>query len=201
MLLCAAMPLRADWTAVRALVQQGDKITDETKQEEIYRKAYTMAQASAAANPKVSNEFLWLAAAAGRLALVASTGERIRLSKVVKDNAERAIALDNSNGSAYMVLGAWHFYVSDLSWIQKNAAKAFYGGLPPASYQDAVTNLTKALKYNAENPVEIYYIRGRAYEELDQDAAARNDFKACIAGSPRNEKERGMQKEAREKLE
>ena len=195
------LPLRADWTAVRALVQQGDKLTDESKQEEIYRKAYAMAQASAAANPKVSNEFLWLAAAAGRLALVAPTGERIRLSKVIKDNAERAIALDNTNGSAYMVLGAWHFYVSDLSWIQKNAAKAFYGGLPPATYQDAVSNLTKALKYNAENPVEIYYLRGRAHEELDQDAAAHADYKSCIAGSPRNEKERGMQQDARDRLD
>jgi hypothetical protein len=100
-----------------------------------------------------------------------------------------------------MTLGAWHFYVADLSWIQKKAASVLYGGLPPASYSQAVDLLTRALTYGVPNPVEVYYIRGRAHEELDQDAAARADFQACVAGAARNQKERGMQKEAREKLD
>jgi len=206
LLVCCALVaapafLHADWTQVRALVQQGEKAADEKKQEELFRKAYAMAQTSVAANPKVSNEYFWLAASAGRLALIASNSERITLSKVIKESAEKAIALDSRNGSAYMVLGAWHYYVADLSWIQKNAAKALYGGLPPASYQEAVTYLTKALQNGAENPAEIYYIRGCAYEELDQDAAALADFRQCLqvaTGSPRDRK---MQQKAREKLD
>ncbi|MBS1911832.1 MAG: hypothetical protein JST22_07585 [Bacteroidetes bacterium] len=196
-----AQAARADWTAVRDLVRSGDKLSDENKQEEIYRRAYTTAQTSVKANPRSSNEYLWVAISAGRLALVASTSERIQLSKVVKDNAERAIALDAANGQAYMVLGAWHFYVSDLGWFQKNAAKVFYGGLPPASYEDAVKYLTKSLQIGVENPVEVYYLRGRANEELDRDAAAANDYRACIQGNARSEKEREMQQEARKRLE
>lgn len=203
---CVAMLLqvgvaRADWNDVRDLVRQADKLSDETKQEAIYRKAYALAKSSVAANPKSSNEYLWLAVAAGRLGLISSTKERIELSKVVKDNAEKAIALDNSNGQAYMVLGAWHFYVADLSWIQKNAAKVFYGGLPPASYQDAVNFLTKSLKHGVENPVEAYYIRGRANEELDNDAAARADYKLCIQGKARSQKEIDLQKDAKDRMD
>ncbi len=201
LLVVACGVARADWSQVRDLVRQGDGLSDDDKQEAIYRRAYTLAQTSVKANPRASNEYLWVAISAGRLGLVASTKERIELSKVVKDNAERAIALDANNGQAYMVLGAWHFYVSDLSWFQKNAAKLFYGGMPPASYQDAVKNLTKSITLGVENPVEAYYLRGRANEELDNDAAARNDYRACIGGAARSRKERDMQQDARERLE
>ncbi|MDB5034369.1 MAG: hypothetical protein JWQ98_1610 [Chlorobi bacterium] len=190
----------ADWTAVRELVRQGDRLTDDSQQEAIYRRAYVMAQSSLASNPKSSNEYLWVANAAGRLAMVAPTGERIKLSKIIKDNAERAIALDSRNGAAYMVLGAWHFYVADLSWFQKNAAKAFYGGLPPASYQDAVKYLSLALTLGVENPVEVYYIRGRAYEELDNQTAAKSDYTLCIQRPARNAQELDVQQSARKRL-
>jgi tetratricopeptide (TPR) repeat protein len=192
---------RANWESVRDLVRQGDKLSDEDKQEQLYRQAYAAAKTSVAAAPNSSNEHLWLAIAAGRLGLIASTKERIELSKVVKDHAERAIALDAKNGQAYMVLGAWHFYVADLSWVQKNAAKIFYGGLPPASYQEAVNNLTKSLKYGVDNPVETYYLRGRAYEELDNDAAAAADYKLCIQGKARSQKELDLQSDAKDRLD
>ncbi len=200
-LVAAVASARADWTQVRDIVRAADKLGDEEKQESAYRRAYTAAQSSTAAAPNSSNEHLWLAISAGRLGLVSGTGERVRLSKVVKDHAERAIALDARNGQAYMVLGAWHFYVADLSWFQKNAAKVFYGGLPPASYQDAVTYLTKSLQIGIENPVEAYYLRGRAYEELDNERAAATDYRACIAAAARSLKEQNMQKDARERLE
>jgi tetratricopeptide (TPR) repeat protein len=201
MAVCGAASLYADWTEIRDLVRQGDGLTSESKQEEIYRRAYAAALKSVAAHPNTSNEHLWLAIAAGRLGLISSIKERIQLSKVVKDNAERAIALDAKNGQAYMVLGAWHFYVADLSWVQKNAAKMFYGGLPPASYQQAVSNLTKAVQLGVDNPVECYYLRGRAYEELDNEASAHADYKRCAEAKGRNEKEQGMQADARDRMD
>jgi tetratricopeptide (TPR) repeat protein len=200
-MMIAAGDVHANWEAVRDLVRQGDKLSDEEKQEAIYRRAYEAAKTSVAAAPNSSNEHLWYAIAAGRLGLIASTKERIALSKVVKDHAERAIELDAKNGQAYMVLGAWHFYVADLSWVQKNAAKIFYGGLPPASYQEAVNKLTKALSLGIENPVEGYYLRGRANEELDKDAAATADYKLCVAGKARSQKETGMQEDAKDRMD
>jgi len=205
MTLCLALlttaGARADWKDVRELIRRGDQLDDAGEQEKIYRQAYELAQSSTTARPALSNEHLWLANAAGRLALVAPTGERIRLSKVVKDNAEEAIRLDPKNGPAYMTLGAWHFYVADLNWFQKNAAKVLYGGLPPASYREAVENLGKALSIGGvENFVEIYYLRGRAYEELDESTAAAADYRTCLSRTARNQKERDMQADARERL-
>jgi|GEM_PF-2400033 len=192
-----AQHLYADWKEVRSLIVQGETQKDRKQQEAIYRRAYTMAQRSVAASPGSSNEHLWLANAAGRLAMVVSNDERIELSKVVKDNAERAIALDGRNGQAYMTLGAWHYYVAGLSWVQRTAANVFYGGLPDASYRDAVNNLSKAVKFGVENPVEAYYLRALTYRKLDNDQAARADFRRSAEAKARNARERELQQKAR----
>lgn len=197
----AAPQARADWKEVRTLVLSGEKLSSDDQQESVYRRAYEMAQRSVAANPKSSHEYLWLANAAGRLAMVASNKERIQLSKVVKESAERAISLDAKNGQAYMTLGAWHYYVANLSWVQRSAAKAFYGDIPDASFKDAVANLSKAIQYGVENPVEVYYLRGLAYREMDNDAAARADFQRCTQAQARNAGEQKIQKRARERME
>ncbi len=190
----------ADWKDVRNLVISGEKLTSDDEQEPVFRRAYTMAQRSVAQNPNSSHEHLWLANAAGRLAMVAPTKERIQLSKVVKESAERAITLDNKNGAAYMMLGAWHYYIANLSWMQKSAVKAFYGGLPDASFETAVDNLSKALTYGAENPVEVYYLRSLAYKELENDAAACADLQRCVQAKARNDAERKIQQRARKRL-
>lgn len=200
MVLGAAQNLRADWKEVRKLVLQGEALSDKKQQESVYRRAYTMAQGSVKSNPNNSQEHLWLANSAGRLAMVAPNDERIKLSKVVKDNSQRAITLDGKNGQAYMTLGAWHYYVADLSWVQKTAAETLYGGLPDASFEDAVKNLTQALKHGVENPVEVYYLRALAYRELDKDDSARADFKRCTESKARNERERELQQRARKRM-
>ena len=186
---------------MRDIVQKAERISDEDQRETLLRQAYDAAQASVKGSPNSSNEHLWLAIAAGRLGIASSNKERVQLSKVVKDHAERAIALDPRNGTAYMVLGAWHFYVSDLSWLERNAAKVLYGQLPPASYRDAVTNLTKALQLGVDDKIEAYYLRGRAYDGLDNESAAAADYKACLAMTARNPRETRAQRDARRRVD
>ena len=197
---CASQA-RADWTHVRDIVRKADATNDEAQKVRLLRKAYAAALESTKKAPTVSNEYLWLANAAGRLAQAVPIKERIALSKVVKVNAEKAISLDAKNGAAYMTLGAWHYFVANMSWVQRSAAKAFYGEIPPASFEKAIAYLSKALQYGAENPVEVLWLRGCAYDELDNDAKAAADFRACIARTPRNDKERGFQREAQERLD
>jgi hypothetical protein len=190
----------ADWTQIRQMVHDADRINDRPKRESLLRKAYADAQESVRRAPRVSNEYLWLANAAGRLAQTVSSKERIALAKVVKENAEKAIALDPSNGPAHMTLGAWHFYVADISWVERNAAKAIFGELPDASYATAVTHLTKALAQNIDNPIEVLWLRGRAYAALDKDEKAEADWRACVAAKPRSAAEQRFQKRAKELL-
>jgi hypothetical protein len=163
--------------------------------------AYSLAMQSVRARPGDAMERLWLANSAGRLAQTKPTREKLELSKLVKSQAEAAIQLEPNLAPAHMTLGAWHFYVADLSWFERNIAKMLYGKLPDASYEDAVKHLSLAITGGVDNPVECYYIRGMAYEALDQDANAMSDYRAALKLPARNAREREMQKKAKDKLD
>jgi tetratricopeptide (TPR) repeat protein len=195
----APLELRAQWSEVKRLVQESDK--GGPKADSLMNAAYRLARISVARDPNNSDEHLWMANAAGRLAQSKSGREKIELSKVVKSHAEQAIKLDPKNAAAHMTLGAWHFYVADLSWIEKNLARMLYEKLPDASYERAVEELTLAINYNVEFIIETYYIRALAYEALDQDAKARADYQKILTLKPRNAKDRNFQKEARDWLD
>jgi hypothetical protein len=171
------------------------------KRDSLLNAAYATAMQSVRAQPASAMDRLWLANAAGRLAQTKPSKEKLELSKIVKSQAEAAIQLDPNLAPAHMTLGAWHFYVADLSWIEKSLAKVLYGKLPDASYAEAVHHLTLAINGGVENPVECYYIRGMAYEALDQDAKAQADYRAALTLPPRNAREREMQQKARAKLD
>src|SRR5688500_5948956 len=87
----------ADWTQIRDLVRKADAVASKAEKENILRKACAASKESLRKSPRVSNEYLWLANAAGRLAQTVATKERIALAKVIKDNADMAIKLDPSN--------------------------------------------------------------------------------------------------------
>lgn len=190
----------ANWAQIRQMVHQADQLTDRDKREAMLRKAYAEARESVRRAPRVSNEYLWLANAAGRLAQTVGTREKLQLAKVVKENAELAISLDPNNGPAHMTLGAWHFYVANVSWVEKNMAKALFGDLPKASYETAIAHLTKALARGVDNPLEVLWLRGRAHEEKGDEAKAMADYRACVAGTARNAAEQRFQNRAKKEL-
>ncbi len=190
-----------NWTEVRDMIRSADRLGKTVQSKKSYRSAYEKAAAGVARPSAGSNDYLWLAIAAGRVAQVADTREKIALSKVVKENAEKAIALDKNNGAAYATLGGWHFYVADISWVERNAAKLIYGSLPTASYEKAVELLSKALTLGVDNSMEVYYIRGLAYDELDDDPKAEADFRKVLSIPATTAREKELHAEAKDELD
>src|SRR5437870_13914335 len=76
---------KRDWQDVRNMVGHADSLADSAQQFKIYSDALTIAKQSSKEHNLEINEFLWLAAAAGRLGqLTADPLEKARLSRVVK---------------------------------------------------------------------------------------------------------------------
>jgi tetratricopeptide (TPR) repeat protein len=199
-LLCFTDVAHAQWTEVKRLVQQADR--EPKKADSLLNAAHRLAKVSIAKNPNSADEHLWFANATGRLAQSKSGMEKMELAKVVRDHAEKAIKLDPKHAEAHMTLGAWMFYVSDLSFIEKGFLKLIDPGmLKSASYDKAVHHLTQAIVNGVEFQLESYYIRAMAYDELDQEPKARADFQKVISFKARNAKERGFQDEARDWLD
>ena len=71
---------------------------------------------------------------------------RSSLSKEVKAEAERAIALNPNEDLAWHVLGIWNREMVELNWFLRKFAEMLYGRFPAASMEVAITNLSKAVE-------------------------------------------------------
>lgn len=108
--------------------------------------ALTYAQRAAELEPDNALNALLLAVCHGKLAVFSDTRAKIRYSRLVKQEAERAIALDPACDWAHHVLGRWHHEVASLSATRRFFVRLIYGGLPRASNAEAIRSLERAVE-------------------------------------------------------
>ena len=132
------------WRLARAYVDLGNVEKEKAKQRELYQTAESYAKKGIQVDPNHSRCHTYDGVAVGKVALGEGSKEKVRLSAEVKKSVEKAIELDPKNDTAYHLLGRWHRNVANLSGISKAFAKILYGGLPPASNQEAAEYLKKA---------------------------------------------------------
>ena len=157
----------------------GKSVDKNTQAVSAFRKGLKWADRALEADPSSAWAHLSKAAAAGRAALLADGNkESIRLSRLVKDHADRAIELDPTLAPAYHVRGAWHGAVADLGFIQRAVVRAVYGGLPDASFEQAVADLQRSieLESHAYSHLEL----GQAYLKMGKTEAARNQLQMAL---------------------
>jgi tetratricopeptide (TPR) repeat protein len=112
-----------------------------------------------------------MAIAMGRDALEKSGKEKIAAVKDIKKYCDLAVKYNTNNSIAWHIIGKWHYEVSNLSGIEKAAAKVFFGGLPSASLKESITAFEKA---QAINPgfVLNYLEIARAYKRNNEKSKA-----------------------------
>ena len=103
------------------------------------------AQRAVALNPKSAENVLSLAVCHGTLAIHSDTRTKIRYSRLVKEEAERALVLDPNYDWAHHVLGRWHHEVASLGVATRFFVRLIYGGLPDASADKAIAHLERAV--------------------------------------------------------
>lgn len=137
------------WRIAREYYDKGN-VADEEKKENLYENSLTYARKAVEADPQSADAHLWVAIAAGKVALQRGGKEKVEMSREVKEEAMRAVELDPNNDSAYHVLARWHFEVATLSWVLKTAAKVVYGGMPEASLEESVRYFQKAVEISPD---------------------------------------------------
>lgn len=154
--------------------------TDDDKADRtpLYEQALADAEAALAADSSNGHAHLAKAVAEGRLALDAGTRERVRRSRAVKEHAERALELDSTLAGAYHVRGRWHREVDDLGFFERAIVKTVYGGLPEASFEQAVRDFRRAL--DLEERTFHYLELGKTYLKMDRPAEAREALQAAV---------------------
>src|SRR5439155_758144 len=126
---------------------------------------------------------------------------RLALSREIKSEADRAIALDPGNARAYHVRALWNRKVASLSAIERAVANTVLGGVPKgASMENAVRDLQRAVELEPEY-VNHRLELGRTYRMLKNYADARRELEKAIALPPTSSaRDARYQDEAREIL-
>jgi len=149
----------------------GARQPDKEKMKPYFFAAKNYASAALSVNTNSSEANGAMAFALGRISKVSTTKERVILARDVKYYVDKAIRLDPSNFRAYHILGRWNYDVSDLNVAERSFARVFYGKLPNASLDDAISDFEKS---RSLNPAFIlnYYELARSYHRMGQDKKA-----------------------------
>jgi tetratricopeptide (TPR) repeat protein len=136
-----------------------------------YTGAKIYAETALKLSPTSSDANCVMAIAMGRVALSKSGKEKIAAAKEIKRYAELAIKYKANNFKAWHVLGKWHYEVSNLSGLERAAAKVFFGGVPAASLKECINAYEKA---RALDPAFVlnYLELAKAYKRNDEKAKA-----------------------------
>lgn len=163
------------------------------------RRALEYARRSVALEPTNAENVLSLAVCHGKLAVYSDTREKVNYSRLVREDAERALKLDPNYAWAHHVLGRWHYEVSDLGGASRLVVRMFYGGLPAASRAEAIRHLGRAVELE---PGELahHLELGFAYVADGQTARARAAFEKGLAMPSRGKHDEPAKERARAAL-
>ncbi len=193
------------WKLVRAYVDVGYAAQGE-QQERDYFTAARLARRCVKLYPDSAESHFFLAVALGRTALKAGGKRKIELSKEIKFEAERTLALDPRHDGAMHVLGRWHYELANLNWVLRAFAKILYGGVPPGGNKEAKAWFEKALAVVPNSPAHHLWL-GQTLIQLKQYEQARKHLQACASlpnllwddGINKEQAERALQEIERKK--
>lgn len=111
---------------------------------EFAQRALEYSEKAVALQPESAVNVLSLAISYGHLALLSDVRERVRYSRLIKEECERALTLDPDYAWAHHLLGRWHGEVSTFGSVARFFARVFYGGIPRASAEEGYRHLRRA---------------------------------------------------------
>jgi tetratricopeptide (TPR) repeat protein len=188
------------WRISRTYSDMGaaiNAVSDEQKQQQLayYEKSLAYADQAIAANGEGSMGYTRRAIANGRIALFKGVWESIDLVKRVKQDCEKAIALDPKNSLAYYIYGRTHAKVSE-----KPKLFRWPLGLGWANNDDAIKNFEIAISLRP-NYIMFRLDAAKAYIEDDEYTKARAELTAISTLPKTYQLDDDSRKEAAELME
>lgn len=180
-----------------ALLMNDTKSDDE--QRRLGEKALDYSKRAVAANPEHAKSVLSVAICYGRLIRFQDTRTKVEYSRFVQENAERALKLDPTDSYAWHVLGAWNYELAQMGAFSRAFVKVVYGGMPPASNEEAERLFRKAVSLAPER-VSHHAELGRTLAVLGKKTEARLELNRALSLPSREKDDPESKKRAAETL-
>ncbi|HEV7867816.1 MAG TPA: tetratricopeptide repeat protein [Chthoniobacteraceae bacterium] len=166
------------------IAKQYSDLIAQTKPESAARvfadRSLEYSQRAVAIDPKSAKGHLSLAVAYGRLTDFVGNKVKMDYSRLIKEEAVRSIELDPTDDFAWHVLGRWHSGVANVGSMLKAMARVAYGGLPPATNEDAAKCLKKAVELAPQRIIHHSEL-ARVYQTMGRKELAKKEWQAVLA--------------------
>jgi tetratricopeptide (TPR) repeat protein len=149
----------------------GNRIADKDKARVFFDAAQDYAGKALKVDSTSSDANLVMAIALGRLSLTESGKKKVAYARDIQTYCNKAIQLNKNNFRAYYVLGKWNYEISNLSGLERAAAKIMYGGVPEGSVKAAIVCYEKCRSINP-GFILNYLDLAKAYKDDDQNEKA-----------------------------
>ncbi len=140
-----------------------------------------------------------VAIAAGRLAFYSEPRRRLQLSSVVRSESAEAVRLDPRFALGWHVLGRWNYEIANLNPVLRVVAEAVYGKMPPASNDEAIRALSRAVQLEPGNAL-FHAELGRAYLAAGRKDEAKRELQKSLTLPRRGRGDAGAQDRAKQAL-
>jgi len=161
--------------------------------------ALACSQQAVNADPQNAVAHASLAVCYAKSCLFADVKTELADSRLFKLEAEKAIALDPKQDVAYYLLGRWNYGIASAGFFSRAYVKVVYGGLPKASYQDAVINFKKAVEL-APDRILNHAGLALAYEATGEKKLEIAELEKCCALKPLGPEDIEARRDAQNKL-
>lgn len=121
-------------------------------------------------DPHLSVAICW-----GKLTPMLGSREAVAASHIIKTEAETAVKLNPRNDYAWHMLGRWHQELADVGGVTRALALVVYGGLPAASFEEAVRCFDRAIDLRPDRLIHHVEL-GRTYAAMGR----KDDAVKCL---------------------
>jgi len=132
------------WRLARVYVCMGE-VADRAERSGMFRTAEEYARRCIMLDSTKAEGHTWLAGALGYMALEAGKSEQLRLSFELVREVRIALKLNPRDDAAYSILGSFYRALGNVSWLERQLARLFFGGIPEGGFAEAEAALQNAI--------------------------------------------------------
>ena len=184
------------WRLARVYYERGRLETNNAAQ--LFKKSEDYARAAIKRAPDCSDGYKGLAIALGAQMKYLDMQTRVRQSREIKENIDKAIELDPEDDISYLVLSRWHYKLSGLGIVARTFARIIYGGIPDASLAEAEKLLLQAIALR--DRISHRYNLAKVYDRLKRNDDKQIQLQKALLLPVTFPEEAEEQQKAREKL-
>jgi tetratricopeptide (TPR) repeat protein len=177
-----------------------DRTKDKKEAKAFAERAVAYGKRALALDGKCAKAHLNLAICYGKLTDYVGNKTKMEYAKFIRDETQRSIELDGTDDYAWHVMGRWHAGVAGLNGVLKTLASLVYGGLPPASMDEAVRCLKKAGELAPQRLMHRAEL-AKVYQAMGKSDLAAQQWQNVLGIRPLDSQDQQYQKEAKTELE